>query len=118
MDKEKLMRDKTDLEWVLSTPQGRRVLWSLLSHCGIYRDIEGQGDAVFKQIGRRQVGLHLLQTISDASEDRLEEMMREARNEAKEEKLKYERANKQQSIDTYIDGELPEFSTGDFSTQF
>jgi len=98
MDREKELRDRSDIEWVLSSPSGRRTLWRLLSHCGIYRDIEGQGDTVFKQIGRRQVGLYLLQVISDASEERLEEMMREARNEAKEEKLKYERDNRDTTV--------------------
>lgn len=111
MSKERELIERTDLEVVMATPSGRRVMWRILSHCGIYRDIEGVGESAFKQIGRRQVGLHLLNILSDASEDRLEEMMREARNQAKQEKEEYERANKQHAIDTYIDGELPEFGS-------
>jgi hypothetical protein len=78
-----------------------------LSHCGIYRDIEGQGEIAAKQIGRRQVGLFLLDIISDASEDNLEIMMREAREEAKREKIEYERNNRANTTASYIDGELP-----------
>ena len=104
-------QERSDVEWILSTAQGRRFTWRLLGHCGIYRDIEGSGDEVFKQVGRRQVGLFLLGLISDASEDRLFEMMREAKNKSIEEKLNYERTESGHNIDEFI-GELPGYSDG------
>lgn len=105
IDKDKVLEERTDVEWVLSTIQGRRFFWRLLSMCGIYKDIEGSGDEMCKQIGRRQIGLQLLSIISDASEDRLFEMMREAKNRSLEEKIKYERTSRDTSID-----ELPAFT--------
>jgi hypothetical protein len=69
-------------------------MWRLLSYCGVYRDIEGSGNDMLKQIGRRQVGLYLLGLISDSSEDRIFDMMREAKDRAIEEKIDYERNNR------------------------
>jgi len=87
-EKEKIKLERSDVEWSTSTEQGRRFLWNLMSYCGIYRDIEGNSDDMLKQIGRRQVGLYLLSLITDESEDRYIEMMREAKNRAIEEKIK------------------------------
>jgi hypothetical protein len=109
-EKEKIVQERADAEWILSTPQGRRFIWRLLSHCGVYRDIEGSGDDMCKQIGRRQVGLYLMGIVSDASEDRLFEMMREAKTRSIEEKINYERANREHNVSTYIDGELSGYS--------
>jgi pimeloyl-CoA synthetase len=92
-EKEKIQQERSDVEWVTSTEQGRRFLWKILSHCGIYRDIEGNSDEMLKQIGRRQAGLYLLGLITDESEDRFIEMMREAKNRAIEEKIKHDNAN-------------------------
>lgn len=107
-EKEKLIQDRVAVEWVLSTPQGRRFVWRILSDCGIYKDYQGSNDEVFKQIGRRQIGLHLLSIISDASEDRLFEMMREAKTRSAEERIEYERANRD-VVNNYID-ELPGYT--------
>jgi hypothetical protein len=107
-EKEKLIQERTDAEWVISTSQGRRFMWRLLSDCGIYKDYHGSQDEIFKQIGRRQIGLHLLGIISDASEDRLFEMMREAKTRSTEEKIQYERANRD-VVNNYID-ELPGYT--------
>jgi pimeloyl-CoA synthetase len=102
-EKEKIQLERSDVEWVTSTEQGRRFLWKLLSHCGIYRDIEGDSDEMIKQIGRRQVGLYLLGLITDESEDRFIEMMREAKNRAIEEKIKNDNANRNTSDDDFND---------------
>ena len=92
--KEIIQRDRLDVEWITSTEQGRRFMWRLLSYCGVYRDIEGSGNDMLKQIGRRQVGLYILGLVADASEDRIFDMMREAKERSIEEKLHYERANR------------------------
>jgi hypothetical protein len=49
---------------------------------------------MLKQIGRRQVGLYILGLVADASEDRIFDMMREAKERSIEEKLHYERTNR------------------------
>jgi hypothetical protein len=92
--KEIIQRDRLDVEWITSTEQGRRFMWRLLSYCGVYRDIEGNGNDMLKQIGRRQVGLYLLGLVADASEERIFDMMREAKERSIEEKLHYERTNR------------------------
>jgi hypothetical protein len=92
--KEIIQRDRLDVEWITSTEQGRRFMWRLLSYCGVYRDIEGSGNDMLKQIGRRQVGLYILGLVADASEDRIFDMMREAKERSIEEKLHYERTNR------------------------
>jgi len=92
--KEIIQRDRLDVEWITSTEQGRRFMWRLLSYCGVYRDIEGNGNDMLKQIGRRQVGLYLLRLVADASEERIFDMMREAKERSIEEKLHYERTNR------------------------
>lgn len=101
--KDIIKRDRDDIEWITSTEQGRRAMWKLLSYCGVYRDIEGSGNDMLKQIGRRQVGLYILGLISDASEDRIFEMMKEAKERSIEEKMHYERSNRDttsRNIDT------------------
>jgi hypothetical protein len=92
--KDIVKRDRDDIEWVTSTEQGRRFVWRLLSYCGIYRDIEGSGNDMLKQIGRRQIGLYLLGLVSDASEERIFQMMKEAKERSIEEKIEYERNNR------------------------
>jgi hypothetical protein len=112
-EKELQDQNRSDCEWVTSTEQGRRFMWSILSHCGIYRDIEGDSTDMLKQVGRRQVGLHLLALISDASEDRIFDMMREAKQRSIQEKLENERRNQtnRNNIDDIIgNGELPSYS--------
>jgi hypothetical protein len=92
--REILKQDRDDIEWVTSTEQGRRAMWKILSYCGVYRDIEGSGNDMLKQIGRRQVGLYLLGLIADSSEERIFEMMKEAKERSIEEKIEYERTNR------------------------
>lgn len=100
-EKEKIAQDRSDVEWVTSTEQGRRFLWKVLSHCGVYHDFNGAQEDMLKQIGKRQVGLYLLGIISDASEDRIFEMMREAKNRSIEEKIHHERTSSNtRSIDS------------------
>jgi len=102
-------RDRGDVDWVTSTEQGRRFYWRILSHCGIYRDIEGTDVEMHKQLGRRQVGLHLLALVSDVSEDRLFKMMQEAKNRAIEEKINHDNYNRNTGSIDHIIGSSTEF---------
>lgn len=90
MADKKLEQEKLDLEWLMEHESGRRVVWRLLSYAGIYRDIEGEGSQAYKQIGRRQMGLHLLGLVSEASEDNVFKMMKEQREAALQEELENE----------------------------
>lgn len=90
---EKAKRERHDVETVISTEAGRRVMWRLLEHCGIYRGHEGTPDQIMKQEGRRQAGLFILGIVSDASEELLFKMMSEARNRNIEEQYYADRTN-------------------------
>lgn len=83
-DKEKQKRH--DVQWVMSTTQGRRFVWELLTLCGVYRSLEGDKDSMLVQEGGRRIGLHLLGITSDASEDLVFTMMLEAKNRVIQEK--------------------------------
>lgn len=49
-----------DLSDVLRTTSGRRVVWTLLQHCGIYATSFTGNSGTFFNEGRRSVGLKLL----------------------------------------------------------
>jgi hypothetical protein len=117
-EQDRIKQEKDDCAWVVSTEQGRRFMWKILSHCGVYRDIETAGgeNEAFKQIGRRQVGLHLLGLISDASEDQIFNMMKEAKQRSIEEKIYHERETRKSGAtvnDTTIESIIGSASTTD-----
>lgn len=61
MDRE---RARLDLEAVLSLPQGRRVLMSILEQCGVYRTAyTGERDATTFRLGEQNIGLWLITQI-------------------------------------------------------
>ena len=109
--KERINQERDDVSWVCSTEQGRRFLWRLLSFCGVYHDFEGDTQDMLKKIGRRQVGLHLLGVISDANEDIIFDMMKEAKARKIEEDLNERRKSEQSSNEYTSAGEFPEFDS-------
>jgi hypothetical protein len=121
---EKDMQDKYrdelyDTQWVMGTMQGRRFVWRLLSYAGIYQCAEGDIHQALRQEGKRQGGLFLLGIISDASEEEVFMMMREAKDRDLEEKLKHDNANTNKSATSYTDiddlvgsGSFPSYSSG------
>lgn len=94
LDKEKQELEASDLNWIVSTEQGRRFYWRMLSECGIYRDFEGDVNQILKQSGRRQVGLFLLSLVPT---EPLFSMMREAENREIQEKIKHDNRSKSDS---------------------
>jgi hypothetical protein len=90
-DKQKLDQERSDIDWVMSTEQGRRFVWRMLSECGLYHDFEGDANTMFKQAGRRQIALFLLGIIP---QDSMFQMMKDAQNKEIEEKLKHDNRNK------------------------
>lgn len=62
-------RELEDMKFILSTPQGQRVLWRYLEHCGIYRDSFTGNSSTFYNEGRRSIGIKLLEDITTASPD-------------------------------------------------
>lgn len=58
-----------DIRWVLSNPKGRRLVWWVLSLCGVFRASfvpKDSNQTAFNE-GRRDVGLRLLLEIGSAN---------------------------------------------------
>jgi hypothetical protein len=107
-------RKRQDYQDILENETVRRVLWDVLCECGVYNDIAPLSpEEVHRQLGRRSIGLALLARITDASEEALLQMSKEAKLIAKNQELEderdeYERAN---TIDTTSGGYDPGTST-------
>lgn len=52
---------RDDFRHLMQSPQGRRLLWELISDCGVYASLPVQDHAIMAyQEGRRAIGLQLL----------------------------------------------------------
>lgn len=59
------LTEDTDLEWLMSTQQGRRIMWRLLSMAGVYRLSYAGADThgtAFAE-GARNIGLQLMHEV-------------------------------------------------------
>lgn len=59
---------RRDFRSVFATPAGRRVLWSLLDWCGLFRPVAVKGDPyeTYHRDGRRDIGLRIVRTLEAA----------------------------------------------------
>ena len=78
---EQELRDETytaDLVWLMDEPRGRRVVWALLEHCGVFQtSFTSNGSMVMFREGRRDVGLKLMKDIEVAAPEAFPLMWRE-----------------------------------------
>lgn len=74
-------QEAEDFRWVVSTPQGRRVMWKLLSDAGVFRSVFS-GDALVMAYneGNRVAGLKLLVKLMNDAPKAHEMMMKENAN--------------------------------------
>ena len=72
-----------DIKFVLSTPQGRRVYWGLMSRCKAFKDgfVESTNLSYFQK-GQRTIGIGMLEDLLEADPNKYLQMINE--NEAKE----------------------------------
>lgn len=66
-----------DLKMVLSTLEGRRFLWRLLSTCGIYRTSFHPSSQIYFNEGVRSVGLNVIADIDRVAPEAMILMMTE-----------------------------------------
>ena len=66
-----------DLKAVLAMPQGRRLLWRLLTHCSVFESIWHPSALIHANAGRQDVGHFIMAEITEANEDALFQMMKE-----------------------------------------
>ncbi len=57
---------EADVNSVMGTPQGKDLIWEVLSLCGIYENQFTGNSSTFFNEGRRSVGIDLIQMLTDA----------------------------------------------------
>ncbi|OPX89052.1 MAG: hypothetical protein A4E53_01660 [Pelotomaculum sp. PtaB.Bin104] len=82
-EKERFSRESelNDLVTVLNTVEGRRVLWRLMSHCGVFGSIFEQSSKIYYNSGCQDVGHFIMSEITEADQEFLFVMMRENQGE-------------------------------------
>lgn len=66
-----------DLRKVLSTLEGRRVMWRLMSHCGVFETVWENSARIHYNAGRQDVGHYIMQEIIKAEPKAFAQMMAE-----------------------------------------
>lgn len=76
---EKYIREsqKKDLEKVVDTPEGRRVLWGILEHCSTFQSIWHPSALIHYNAGKQDVGHFLLAQLNDLNPALMPRMMAE-----------------------------------------
>ena len=65
-NKRKIAQERLDLKFVLSHPQGRRVIWKLIEECKVFHSVWDQSLAVINwNEGKRHVGLMLMDWLNE-----------------------------------------------------
>lgn len=76
------LTEDTDLQWLMSTQQGRRFMWRLLSMSGVYRLSyagEQTHETAFAE-GARNIGLQLMHDVQTLCPDLYAVMVEEQRS--------------------------------------
>ncbi len=56
-------QQREDMQWLMNDPRGRRLMWSWLSFCGLFRSSMTGNSQTFFLEGQRNVGLMLQANI-------------------------------------------------------
>lgn len=78
-DKELMLREERDLQAVLKLPEGRRLLFRVLTHCKVFESIWHPSALIHANAGRQDVGHAVMAWINDADPEALFIMMKESR---------------------------------------
>jgi hypothetical protein len=70
-----------DLQAVLKTDEGQRVLWRLLVKCGVYGSIWEPSAKIHYRAGQQDMGHFIQGEIAEAHQEALFEMMRKPKDE-------------------------------------
>lgn len=85
-----------DLRELVKSSAGRRVLWRLLEHCGVFRSIWSNSALIHFNEGKRDTGLFLMHEIAEADPNGLLTMMSEVNARDLAERIEQENAQKEQ----------------------
>ena len=80
-ERQQQAQDAEDLEELLKSPKARRYLSSLIRRTQVYGDASSTNVNVYKENGRREVGLWILRDIKRSAEQHLNEFLGESFND-------------------------------------
>jgi len=81
-DKRRREREVDDLRAVVATPEGRRVMWRMLEHCGVFRStFTGHGARDAFNEGARNVGLFVMGELAEAEPEVITTMLKESKKD-------------------------------------
>ena len=103
-DNRKKERELNDIRVIISTPEGRRFLWKIISEAGVFRtSFSLDENQMAYQEGRRSIGLNILYDLLDASPSTYMQMQNEYASEMKREEN--EEKKRQDNKDILTTGE-------------
>ena len=73
-------QEKMDMQWLMGSKRGRRIMWRLLERTGVYRSSFTGNSETFLREGQRNVGLMLMAQIHEVSPDQYAVMLKEQQN--------------------------------------
>jgi hypothetical protein len=79
LQKDKLRRETEidDLKKIIDTPHGRRTVWRILEHTGMYRTSFTGNSTTFFNEGQRNIGLWLVDEVLSADSNQYLAMIKE-----------------------------------------
>lgn len=87
-DERKRDREKSDIRFILKSPEGRRIYWNIMSETGVFRlSYNGDTNNTLYNEGRRSVGLNMLNNLLDAKPEAFSQMQQEFAAEKKIEEI-------------------------------
>lgn len=70
-------QERADLQWLMGSKRGRRIMWRLLERTGVWRSsFTGNSETFFRE-GQRNVGLWLMAQIHEVCPDHYALMLKE-----------------------------------------
>ena len=80
-ERQREFQDAEDLDELLKSPKARRYLSSLIRRTQVYGDASSTNVNVYKENGRREVGLWILRDIKRSAPQHLDEFLGESFND-------------------------------------
>lgn len=91
--RDKRDRELEDVRWMLSSREGRRFFWRLISHCHVFEtSFTGNNTTFFKE-GERNIGIFLLTELNAAAPEAYALMQSEYAASVKLEQMQIEKEN-------------------------
>lgn len=79
--KQRMLRDVTDITWLMGHSQGRRFMYGLLAAAGVYQgSFTGNSETFYKE-GKRAIGLQYLAIINEHCAEQFVLMLKEHKEE-------------------------------------